>query len=171
MRGLLACALMVMAVLPSGLRAQAPEARPSPVFQVNPLGFLQFGPTAEAEFAVGRGVALAFGARVPTLGLLSYAVDPDLGFTWTAAAAIRFFFDGERQPAGWWAGPRAELGRSNSSGETYTLKGGGLEFGHRWLRASGKNIAVGAMAGKFVSSSDLSGYFVMGVLNLGVGGR
>ena len=170
MRVRVACAVLAL-TLAQPLGAQAPEGRPSPVFQVNPLGFLQFGPTGEAEFMAGRGVALAFGARVPTLGLLSYAVDPDLGFSWTGAAAIRFFFDAERQPAGWWAGPRAELGRSNSSGETYTLKGGGLEFGHRWLRASGKNITAGAMAGKFVSSSDLSGYFVMGVLNLGVGGR
>lgn len=171
MRILIVCGLLAVLVLPRAAGGQAPEARPSPVFQVNPLGFLQFGPTVEAEIMAGKGVALVFGARVPTLGLLSYAVDPDLGFSWTGVGAVRFFFDGERQPAGWWAGPRVELGRSNSSGETYTLKGGGLEVGHRWLRASGKNIAAGAMAGKFVSSSDLSGYFVMGVLNLGVGGR
>jgi hypothetical protein len=160
------CACLVMVNL-----SLAQESPAGTIATVNPLGFLQFGPTAEVEFDAGSAASLALGARLPNLGLLSHVVDSEIGFSWTAMASVRFYLDSARKPAGWYVAPRAEVGKSRSGGESYTLKGGALEAAHRWLFANGRNLSLGAMAGKFQSSSDLEGWFVMGVLNVGVGGR
>src|SRR5437879_4032309 len=75
--------------------AQSSELAPKPSILVagNPLGFLQFGPTAEAEAFVNPTISLATGVRIPTLGLLAHVVDDQIGFAWTVMGSVRFYLD------------------------------------------------------------------------------
>jgi hypothetical protein len=166
MKALAPALALLVAVTP--LRAQETAHR-GPIVTVNPLGLLQFGPTLEAEFSMGRSAAFAAGARLVNAGLISHSLDSEIGFSWTAMASVRLYTNADRKPAGWYIAPRVEFGTSRSADENYTLKGGGLEAAYRWLFKGGKNLSAGGIAGKFDSQSGLSGWFVMGVLNLGIG--
>jgi hypothetical protein len=161
-------ALLSIAMLAIGQGAQAQDLAASgkTIWTVNPLGLLQFGPTVEIEKLTRPEVGVAFGLRVPSLGLLSHVIDPDIEFAWLAMGQVRFHGD-SRRPKGWWWGPRAEVGMSTSAGTQYNLIGGGLEVGHNRISASGRVIALGAIAGMFKSDGGLSGAFVMGVFSIG----
>jgi hypothetical protein len=136
------------------------------IFTVNPLGLLQFGPTVEFEKFTTPEVGLAAGLRIPSVGLLSHVIDPDIEFAWLLMGQVRFHGDA-RRPKGWWWGPRAEVGKSTSAGTQYNLIGGGLEVGHNRISATGRVISLGAIAGMFKSDGGLSGAFVMGVFSIG----
>jgi hypothetical protein len=157
---------LALMCLGEAVLAQAPVARSDRIFTVNPLGLLQFGPTVEFEKFTTPYVGVALGLRIPSFGLLSHVIDPDIEFAWLAMGQVRFHQDA-RRPAGWWWGPRVEVGISRSAGEQYNLIGGGLEVGHNRISASGRVLALGAIAGMFKSDGGLSGAFVMGVLSLG----
>jgi hypothetical protein len=151
------------------VRGQATTAsmKPRIVMQANPLGLLQFGPTAEIERFVTPRASLATGLRVPTLGLLTHVIDDQIGLAWTVMGSVRFYLDSAAAPRGWWIAPRVEIGQARSGSETYSVKGGAGEVGHRWIRDNGLAISAGAMAGAFKSASGLEGKFIMGVLSLG----
>lgn len=162
-------AVLALAAVPAEAQDAAPPALPSGnvVVAVNPLGFLQFGPTVEAEALVGS-VSIATGLRIPTVGLLSRLIDPELGFAWLLMAGARVYLDREAAPAGWFAGPRFEWGDSRSGGDQYEVSGWGLEVGRRWVRADRRAIAGGIIVGSFESESGLNGKFIMGVVSFGV---
>ena len=166
MRSRLAALLALLVVPVSTSLCQSPP-RPTVVMQANPLGFLQFGPTAEIEKFTTPTVSLATGVRIPTLGLLTHVIDDQIGFAWTIMGSVRFYLDSSAAPRGWWLAPRIELGRAASGSQTYLVKGAAGEVGHRWIRQNGLAISAGAMAGAFKSESGLDGAFVMGVLSLG----
>jgi hypothetical protein len=159
---------LAIVLLPLGqaLRAQAPSPRNDNILTVNPLGLLQFGPTVEFEKFTTPNVGVAFGVRIPSFGLLSHVIDPDIEFAWLGMGQVRFHQD-SRRPAGWWWGPRAEVGISTSAGTEYNLIGGGVEVGHNRIATSGRVLALGAIAGMFKSDGGLSGAFLMGVLSIG----
>lgn len=157
----------------SGASAQQPTAQgpaslpPTAFLSVNPLGFLQLGPTAEAEIvAPPIGILGAF--RVPSLGLVSHLIDPDLESAWMAGGSLRYYLEAEKAPAGLFLGPRVEAGRSVSAGDELSLIGVAGEFGWRKISSSGFWFSGGVMAGYFRSDL-LTGVFVMAVLDVGVG--
>ena len=156
---------------------QVPAQRGA-VISANPLGFLQFGPTLEGELPVGSRAGLMVGIRMPSMGLVSHALDSDLESGWMLAGSVRIYGTGSRRPAGWFYGPRFEIGKTDSGTFTSTPSGGGLELGHRWIRPSGFAVSVGGIAGYLNSSSEnkagyndqiasIKGAFIMGVVNLG----
>lgn len=163
-RGLLSAVLLLLA---ASVPAQAPEDSKRFIVTGNPLGFLQFGPTVEAERLSQSGTGVAVGLRIPTLGLITHLLDDQIGFAWLGMGSLRIHFD-ERKPKGWWLGPRAEWGKANSGSSVYVVKGGGLEVGHNRIAASGRVISAGAIIGAFQSQSGLEGKFIMGVLSIGV---
>jgi len=159
--------LVACAILPlSPLGAQSAPATGTRIITVNPLGLLQFGPTIEFEKLTQPDVGIAGGLRIPSAGLLAHVIDPDIEFAWLVMGQVRFHQD-MRRPAGWWWGPRAEVGKSTSAGTSYNLIGGGVEVGHNRISTTGRVLALGAIAGMFKSDGGLSGAFVMGVVSIG----
>jgi hypothetical protein len=151
--------------------AQSPAAVqdaavPSRVVAVNPLGFLQFGPTIEAELPVGSAAAFAGVLRLPQFGLLSHVLDSELESGWMLGGAVRLYRDGARRPAGWHFGPRVEAGYTRTGGERVAVYGGGIEAAHRWVNRSGFALAAGGMVGGF-RSKYLKGLALMGSVTVG----
>ena len=71
---------------------------------VNPIGFLQFGPSVSVETGITGNLALNAHVRFPTLGLLSYVVNEDddgldelKGFA-VGGGAIYFFGENRNKP-------------------------------------------------------------------------
>lgn len=173
--------LLLAATVAGPAAAQVTPANPlaphRTVVSGNPLGFLQFGPTGQVEFPMGKGAGLEFGVRVPSLGLLSHVVDMDLESGWMLLASPRFYTAPEKQPSGWFIGPHVEWGKTGSSGTTSTVFGGGLEVGHRWVFPNRLALSLGGIAGGFKSNwtdrddatntGSLGAGFIMGVLSIG----
>lgn len=178
---LLSCLMAV----PVTLSAQELELTPnmSPVVQINPLGFLQFGPNLEVEFPVSPMLSIAPGFRIATLGLIPHLIaaadDESLGLSWTASLAAHLYPDGQGLQ-GFYVGPRFEAGRGSSSDDfadyDSTILVGVADFGYRWVYDSGFHLTFGAQTGGFLSSWEGSdgtsgdeGYiFFMLVLGVGM---
>lgn len=172
----------LIALSAGALSAQEPAAPATPkgtIISANPLGFLQFGPTLEAEFPAGQKAGIMLSVRMPSMGLVSHMLDDALESGWMVGGSVRLYANSERKPAGWFYGPRAEFGKTDSGTYTSSPWGVGFESGHRWIKANGFAISVGGMAGYLGSSSEnkpgydgeiasLKGVFLMGVINLGV---
>lgn len=161
-----ALAIAACLAVPDAIAAQQPVAQPKSILTVNPLGFLQLGPTVEFEWLASPTVGIDVGLRSPTLGLLAHLIDPELGLSLLGIGSVRFHTD-SRRPLGWWLGPRAEAGKSSSGGTMYDAWGGGIEFGHSRRLKSGRILQLGAMGGRFESKSGFEAYFIMGALSIG----
>lgn len=131
--------------------AQAPLALPAArtIWQVNPLGLLQFGPTFELQRAVSPTIAINGSVRAVTAGLLPHlmaSADNDaLGLAWTVGGSVLAY--PARDLRGWYVGPRVEWGKANSDLGTSTLLTYTGEFGYRFRRPSGFTYAFGGMIG------------------------
>ena len=178
--GLLCCALLV---IPADTDAQQTgETALSPVLQVNPLGFLQFGPNFEVEFPISPMVSVSPGLRIATLGLIPHLLleeGESLGLAWTVSATTHLYPEAAGM-RGFYLGPRFEVGRGSSSDEfadyDSTILVGAVDFGYRMVYPSGLHLTFGAQTGEFLDSWEGSdgtsadeGYvFAMLVLGLGV---
>jgi hypothetical protein len=163
---------------PSG--AQATLRAPDPVVPitgfavtVNPLGFLQHGPTVDVEVPIAPRIGVVAGGRMITLGALSYVLDPDLRSGWSGSGSLRIYLKNRNAHTGWWIAPRYEWGRTDSGGTEYTGTLVGAEVGYRWLFTSRKVVSLGFLAGTLHSESEdgddgLSGAIIAGVLSVGI---
>jgi hypothetical protein len=122
--------------------------------------------------------SISFGVRIASLGLASYAIEPDLESAWTIGGVWRFFPDDEQMPGGFFFGPRVEFGASTTTDYTSTIYGGAADIGYRWLLGRGFMIGLGGQVGAFASDfehkSDKSDtgtilyIFAMGVFSVGI---
>jgi hypothetical protein len=113
-------------------------------FEVNLLGFLQFGPFARFHFRVGDGLTVAPHVRVGYAGLLPWLLfdNPDIG---VGTSVLGFF------PAGLgenriYAGGFAEVSL-NMEGNLIVTAGGNA--GYRFRFPGGRYWNVGGFAGMF----------------------
>ncbi len=96
--------LCLILIIQTGvLLAQSSSENPIGKFalSVNPLGFLQFGPSVSADVGLTNKLVLDMHYRAPSLGLLSYVVaaDPDLPdkLSGSAGGLGLLYFLGERK--------------------------------------------------------------------------
>ena len=115
-------------------------------FEVNLLGFLQFGPFARFHFRVGDGLTVAPHVRVGYAGLLPWALlgtlTPDIG---VGTSVLGFF------PTGYannriYAGGFAEVSLNMENNVVLT---GGANAGYRFRFPGGRYWNVGGFAGLF----------------------
>ena len=179
-RALLCCVLLAA---PTATVAQGMDSPAmSTVAQINPLGFLQFGPNFEVAFPVSPMVSITPGLRIATLGLLPHLMMEEgesLGLSWTLSATAHVYPDGAGMQ-GFYVGPRFEFGMGSSSDEfaeyDSTILVGAADFGYRWVYDSGMHLMVGAQTGGFLdswegtdgSSGDEGYVFAMLVLGIGI---
>ncbi len=139
----------------------------SKAIQLNPLGFLQFGPTVEGQFEISPNIYLTAHLRYSALGLIYQALESD-GFEddvsfGSAALGAGFikFFDKYNSPNLWYVGGFAEYGwgatnNSSDAGE-HQWEGEDSQFilagnvGHRWRYPSNFFLNIGAQLGGVVS--------------------
>jgi hypothetical protein len=145
-------------LIPQVISAQQ-ESR-SFALTVNPLGFIQFGPTVSAEFALTPNTFIGPTIRFVGFGLLSHIMvgdsDEDLKFG-TMSAGLQFrqfmmnpspsrlYFGGTAEFG--WGGSRGSVGYSDeweSSSGVIVFMG---NFGNRWRFPSGFFVNVGIFAG------------------------
>jgi hypothetical protein len=149
LRGLVVPA--ALAALAAPCAAQAPVVLPPArtIYQINPLGLLQFGPTFEVQQAVSPSIALNGSVRVVTAGLLSHlmaaAENDALGAAWTVGGSILHY--PARELRGWYLGPRVEWGKANTDLGSSTLLAYTGEWGYRFRRPTGFTYAFGMMFG------------------------
>jgi hypothetical protein len=128
----------------------AAPAGPRAVVSVEAAGFLQFGPALEAEVAAGRNVGVAAAVREMRWGAAAAAAararDHRMLRGTLAGVAARFYRGADGRLAGWYAGPRFEIGSVvTDQADTYAAMLT-AEAGHRWIRG-GWAWSAGAQAG------------------------
>lgn len=89
---------------------------------INPLGFVQFGPTLNAEFAIGQNIFIGPTFRSIGLGLLSHVVAEDeIGIgTISFGIAGHYFINNPRGPNRLYVGGNIEYGFGPTRGEEGT---------------------------------------------------
>ena len=175
---------LIAALLLAATTATAQQSQPASdpmagsryTWSTNPLGFLQLGPNVEFERATSPAHALGFGARLPTLGVMTYVINDAIESGWTVYG-VYHFYPKRTALRGWYIGPHLEFGHTSSTSWTSRLLGGGGEFGHRWIKPNGFSIVLGGLLGTFKSddtwkdgtgSAGSEQYFVW-MLNLSFG--
>jgi hypothetical protein len=123
----------------------------------NPLGFIQFGPSLSAEFAVSPNTFVGPHIRFVGLGLLSHVISDNEESVTNGSFGLLFRqFLSDPSPRRMYIGGTAEFGWGTSKGSVgYTDEWKGnvslLAFmgnvGHRWRFESGFFVNVGAFAG------------------------
>jgi len=142
----------------SGAAAGASGVEPRPMgryaFEVNLLGFLQFGPFARFEFQVGDELFVAPHLRVGYAGLLPWVVfgNPDVG---VGVSVLKFFPPGFRDNR-IYAGGFAEVSLNMENNVIVT---GGANAGYRFRFPSGAYWNVGGFAGLFFDTWYETVYF------------
>ena len=141
------------------------EAEPmgSYAFEVNLLGFLQFGPFARFEIGVGNELFVAPHLRVGYAGLLGWVLfdNPDIG---VGVSVLKFF------PSGFgdnriYGGGFAEVSLNM---EGNLLVTGGANAGYRFRFPGGRYWNVGGFAGMFYDTWYETLYF-FGMVELALG--
>ena len=159
--------LLMMLFLVIPLIASSQESSISKFsLSVNPIGFLQFGPSVSAEVGLTGNLALNAHVRFPSLGLLSFVVNAhddgldDLNGFAFGAGAIYFFGDKMNKP---YAGVLMDYNRfkclyaQNESwewDETINSVVLLLNGGYRFRFESGFFINTGAFFGVAINSWD-----------------
>lgn len=148
MRRCLAALLLLGGATPAA--AQAPLLPPArTIFQVTPLGLLQFGPTLEVQQFVAPQIALTGSLRFVTAGVLAHlmanADNDGLGMAWTVGGNALYYV--EPGARGWYFGPRVEWGKADTDLGESTLFAITGEGGYRFRRPSGFTYSFGLMAG------------------------
>lgn len=145
---------LVAAVTPAPAQVAVALPPATTIWQVNPLGLLQFGPTFELQRAVSPTIAVTGSVRAVTAGLLAHlmaSADNDaLGLAWTVGGSVLAY--PARDLRGWYVGPRLEWGKANTDAGTSTLLVYTGEFGYRFRRPSGFTYAFGGMVGAISDS-------------------
>jgi hypothetical protein len=132
-------------------------------FEVNLLGFLQFGPFARFHFRVGDGLTVAPHVRVGYAGLLPWVLfdNPDIG---VGTSVLGFFPTGSGNNR-LYAGGFAEVSLNMENNLIVT---GGANAGYRFRFPGGRYWNVGGFAGLFYDTWYEALYF-FGMLELAWG--
>jgi hypothetical protein len=132
-------------------------------FEVNLLGFLQFGPFVRFHFRVGDGLTVAPHVRVGYAGLLPWVLfdNPDIG----VGTSVLGFFPAGRPNNRIYAGGFAEVSLNLEQNLIIT---GGANAGYRFRFPGGRYWNVGAYAGIFYDTWYELTYF-FGMLELAWG--
>jgi len=126
------------------------------VFSIDPLGFITFGPSLNAEIALGKYIGLQTGFRILNLGLCTHHIlnetqnfFPDMTMSWTVSIEAKFYIKPKEKLKGFYLGPKFDYGKSNYKdefdfgGEThwqtelYDIMVFGLGVGYKWIWESG----------------------------------
>lgn len=129
MSGFICCLFMLPAMaLPQQSRSNTPMGKFFISF--NPLGFVQFGPTINAEFAIGQDIFIGPVFRSVGLGLLSHVIAEDeIGFgTMSFGIAGHYFLNNRRGPNRFYVGSNIEYGFGPTMGD----KGSYWEWEGKW---------------------------------------
>jgi hypothetical protein len=123
-------------------------------FEVNLLGFLQFGPFARFHFRVGDTVTVAPHVRVGYAGLLGWVVfdNPDIG----VGTSVLTFFPAGRANNRVYAGGFVEVSLNLEQNFIVTA---GANAGYRFRFPGGRYWNVGGFAGMFYDTWYESLYF------------
>jgi len=169
----LAIALLVPAGTASGQAAADVTSNSKPMgkiaLQLNPLGFLQFGPIVGVEFNIASSTFFTTQFRYQALGLLYQAVASE-GFenevtfgSMAVGAGIKHFFNNSRSPHRLYIGLVTEYGWGGTRGSVGTYQeweGRNAQinvlsnFGYRLRFRSNFFINLGAMAGASIEIKD-----------------
>lgn len=132
-----------------------------PTIYLNPLGFLQFGPTLGVEIPAGSDGYLDLHVRMQGLGALMHAIWDDtkarqLGF----GGGYRAFLGAPGSRNRYHVGGLGEFvwspyGKGDREGRALGVVLAG-QFGHRWRRESGIFFNLGVLAGSYTELSDKS---------------
>jgi len=118
-------------------------------FEVNLLGFLQFGPFARFHFRVGDGLTVAPHVRVGYAGLLPWVLwdppTPDIG----VGTSVLGFFPAGVENNRIYAGGFAEVSLNSESNIIVTA---GANAGYRFRFPGGRYWNVGGFAGMFYNT-------------------
>jgi hypothetical protein len=136
--------------------SQTDEDQNNVCISIDPLGFLTFGPSVNAEFGLGKFIGLQAGFRVLNLGLFTDLILNDAGgfypnmkFSWTVNFEAKFYIKPRNKLNGFYIGPKFDYGRSRYrdewewAGETqwqdemYDVMVFGLGVGYKWIWDSG----------------------------------
>ena len=154
--------LISVAFSPELLTAQSESPQAGPLekgIYVNPLGFVQFGPTIGMEFPAAENGLLDFHVRLQGLGALAYALNDDTELWQTGIGmGYRSFLGDPQSLKRFYVGGIAEFVWSPYAddvleGTALGFAGAG-QFGHRWRRPSGVFINLGAFLGVYYEFSD-----------------
>ncbi|MGD8276827.1 MAG: hypothetical protein PVH00_02320 [Gemmatimonadota bacterium] len=143
-----------------GFPDQAPPAF-GPTIYLNPLGFLQFGPTLGVEAPAGSDGYLDLHVRMQGLGALMHAIwDDTKARQLGVGGGYRAFLGSPESRNRWYAGGLGEFvwspyGKGNSEGRALGVVLAG-QLGHRWRRESGIFFNLGLLAGSYTELSDES---------------
>jgi hypothetical protein len=126
------------------------------VISFDPLGFVTFGPSINAEVALGKFFGLQTGFRILNLGLCTDLILnerggflPDMKMSWTVNIKAKFYIKPREKLEGFFLGPSFDYGRSAYEyeydwiGEKFTDRQlynnmvFGLGVGYKWIWRNG----------------------------------
>ena len=158
-------AILVLSVLPTQTQAQQAPVQLLPTFgptvYMNPLGFLQFGPTLGVEIPNGASAYFDLHVRMQGLGALMHALWDDTKIHQVGLGGGYRGFSGSPDSRNrYYAGGVVEFVWSPYGKNDYEGRGLGFvaagQVGHRWRFASGIFLNLGVLAGSYIETSDES---------------
>ncbi|UCG27573.1 MAG: DUF3575 domain-containing protein [Bacteroidales bacterium] len=147
---------LIMYCCPQNTFSQPDEKEHNIFISIDPLGFVTFGPSINAEFALGKSAGFQTGFRILNLGLCTHNIlnetedfFPDMKTSWTVNLDAKFYIKPKGKLKGFYIGPQFDYGRSryenefDFGGETIEEKEVndimvfGLGTGYKWIWENG----------------------------------
>ena len=141
------------------------------VLSIDPLGFITFGPSLNAEIALGKYIGLQTGFRILNLGLCTHLIlnetedfFPDMKMSWTVNIETKFYIKPKEKLTGFYLGPKFDYGKSiykdefDFGGETiwqkefYDIMVFGLGVGYKWIWENGFSLEPSYKMSFFLSN-------------------
>ena len=148
--------ILILYLTPQNTFAQTNGEQKNVFVSVDPLGFLTFGPSINAEVALGNYIGLQTGFRILNWGLFTDKIlnetedfYPDMKLSWTVNFEVKFYIKPKNKLNGFYLGPQFDYGRSiyesdfvpynatSPDKQSINLMVFGIGVGYKWIWESG----------------------------------
>jgi len=148
--------ILILYITPQNTFSQTNGNQKNAFISIDPLGFLTFGPSINAEIALGKSIGLQTGIQILNWGLFTHLIlnetedfYPDMKMSWTVNLEAKFYIKPKNKLNGFFLGPQFKYGRSiyesdfvpygatTPDKESINIMVFGVGVGYKWIWESG----------------------------------
>ena len=148
--------ILILILLPRNTFPQADDKQANACISIDPMGFITFGPSMNAEIGLGKRIGFQAGFRILNWGLFTDLIlneagnfYPDMQMSWTVNLEAKFYLKPREKMQGFYLGPKFDFGKSTYKDEwefggdihwqkeMYNVMVFGIGVGYKWIWDSG----------------------------------